>query len=81
MLLKGYKGVVIVIKCDVSKEVDVRKIILLIKIQHGRSDLLFNNAGIGMYSKTIDKIKFKDWKKVIDININGMFLCAKYAYH
>lgn len=69
-----------VIKCDVSKEVDVRKVFLLIKKQHGRLDLLFNNAGIGMYSKTIDEIKFEDWKKVINININGMFLCAKYAY-
>ena len=74
------RGFCHVIKCDVSKEVDVRKVFLLIQKQHGRLDLLFNNAGIGMYSKTIDKIKFEDWKKVININVNGMFLCAKYAY-
>ena len=67
-------------KCDVSKETNVRKLFLLTKKQHGRLDLLFNNAGVGMYSKTIDKINFKDWEKVINININGMFLCAKYAY-
>ena len=69
-----------VIKCDVSEEVAVRKLFLLIKKQYGRLDLLFNNAGIGIEANTIDKIKFKDWKKVIDTNINGMFLCAKYAY-
>ena len=70
-----------VIKCDVSEEIDVRKLFLLIQKQYGRLDLLFNNAGIGIEANTIDKIKFKDWKKVIDTNINGMFLCAKYAYH
>ena len=69
-----------VIKCDVSEEIDVKKLFLLIQKQYGRLDLLFNNAGIGIEANTIDKIKFKDWKKVIDTNINGMFLCAKYAY-
>ncbi len=69
-----------VIKCDVSKEIDVRKLFLLIQKKNGRLDLLFNNAGIGIEASTIDKIKFKDWKKVIDTNINGMFLCAKYSY-
>ena len=74
------RGNCYVIKCDVSKEIDVRKLFLVIQKQHGRLDYLFNNAGIGMYSKTIDEIKFKDWKKVINTNVNGMFLCAKYAY-
>ena len=69
-----------IIKCDVTEETAVRKLFLLIHKQHGRIDLLFNNAGIGLEAKTLDKIKFKDWKKVINTNINGMFLCAKYAY-
>ena len=37
-----YRGRCHVIKCDVSKEADVRKVFLLIKKQHGRLDLLFN---------------------------------------
>ena len=77
---QNYRGSCYVIKCDVSKEMDVRKLFLFIKKQHGRLDLLFNNAGIGIPANTIDKIKFKNWKKVIDTNINGMFLCAKYSY-
>ena len=74
------EGICHIIKCDVSKETDVRKMFMLIQKHYGRLDLLFNNAGIGLQANTIDKIKFKDWKKVIDTNINGMFLCAKYAF-
>ena len=69
-----------IFKCDVSAEKEVRKLFLIIKKNHNRVDVLFNNAGIGMQEKTIDKINFKEWKKVIDTNINGMFLCAKFSY-
>ena len=77
---KKNRGSCYVIKCDVSKERDVKKLFLIIQKKHGRLDLLFNNAGIGTVPKVIDEIKFKDWEKVINTNINGMFLCAKYAY-
>ena len=69
-----------VFKCDVSNEKNVKKLFLDIKNKHKRIDLLFNNAGIGLPANTIDKIKFKDWTKVINTNINGMFLCAKHSY-
>ena len=46
----------------------------------GRLDLLFNNAGVGIPAKTIDEITFDEWKYVVDINLNGMFLCAKFAF-
>ena len=36
----------------------------------------FNNAGIGVSANTPDKISYEDWK-VIDINLNGSFICAK----
>ena len=73
-LKKNYRGNCYIMKCNVANEVDVRKLFLLIKKKHGRLDLLFNNAGVATYSKTVDEIKYKDWKKIIDINVNGMFL-------
>ena len=42
--------------------------------------LLFNNEGIGVRANTPDKISYEDWKKVIDINLNGSFICAKIAF-
>ena len=77
---KNNKGFCNVFKCDVSSEKNVKKLFFEIEKKYKRLDLLFNNAGIGIKPNTIDKISYKDWKKVIDVNINGMFLCAKYAY-
>ncbi len=65
---------------DVSKPDDVEKFYKNIESMHGRLDILFNNAGVGIPAKTMDQISFDEWKYVVDINLNGMFLCAKYAF-
>lgn len=43
-------------------------------------DVLFNNAGLGVVSQTIDEIAFSDWKNMVDVNLTGMFLCARAAF-
>jgi NADP-dependent 3-hydroxy acid dehydrogenase YdfG len=46
----------------------------------GRVDALFNNAGVSMPSKMIDEIAVEDWLNLNNINITGMFLCARAAF-
>jgi NAD(P)-dependent dehydrogenase (short-subunit alcohol dehydrogenase family) len=46
----------------------------------GRLDALFNNAGRGAPAATIDEIEVEDWKAVVDVNLTGMFLCARAAF-
>lgn len=46
----------------------------------GRLDALFNNAGVGLPSTLIDEIRVEDWLNVANINITGMFLCARAAF-
>ena len=58
----------------------VKKSFKIIIKKWGRLDVLFNNAGIGVSANTPDKISYEDWKKVIDINLNGSFICAKIAF-
>ena len=70
----------IVYPLDVSDPKKVKNFFDNVDNQHKRIDLLFNNAGVGIKAQTIDQISFEDWKYVIDINLNGMFLCAKYAF-
>ncbi len=65
---------------DVSNERDVKKCFEMIKKNFSRIDLLFNNAGTFLSSKTIDEINFSEWKNVIEVNINGMFLFSKCAF-
>ena len=70
----------LVFPMDVSNEVDVKKCFEMIKKNFARLDLLFNNAGTFLSSKTIDEINFNEWKEVIEVNLNGMFLFSKYAF-
>ena len=46
----------------------------------GRLDVLFNNAGSNAPGKTIDELTVEQWKTVIDVNITGVFLCAREAF-
>ena len=73
-------GDVEIFSLDVSKPNDVEKFYKNIESKYGRLDVLFNNAGVGIPAKTMDQISFDEWKYVVDINLNGMFLCAKYAF-
>lgn len=48
--------------------------------QTGRLDVLFNNAGIFAPGGTIDEIALDDWYNSVNVNLNGMFLCARAAF-
>jgi NAD(P)-dependent dehydrogenase (short-subunit alcohol dehydrogenase family) len=45
----------------------------------GRVDVLFNNAGTGVGARFED-LTFEQWRSVIDVNLNGSFLCAQAAF-
>ena len=46
----------------------------------GRIDALFNNAGMSLPGKPIDEIAVADWLTLCNVNITGMFLCARAAF-
>ncbi len=48
--------------------------------QANRLDVLFNNAGIFAPGGTIDEIALDDWYQSVNVNLNGMFLCAREAF-
>ena len=45
----------------------------------GRVDLLVNNAGIFGPGGAVDEISVQDWRRAVDTNLTGAFLCAQQA--
>ncbi|MDX3978983.1 SDR family oxidoreductase, partial [Shinella sp.] len=46
----------------------------------GRIDLLFNNAGAFSGSTPIEDVSVDEWRKIMDVNLNGAFYCAQAAF-
>lgn len=65
---------------DVSDEGSVKALFAATREQFGRLDLLFNNAGVGARAIPLEELTFEQWKKVIEINLNGAFLCTQEAF-
>ncbi|MBD3329669.1 SDR family NAD(P)-dependent oxidoreductase [Candidatus Dojkabacteria bacterium] len=73
---KGGRGVVI--PTDVTKSDEVKNLFLKASKDNGVIDVVFNNAGLGFISN-IWEMKAEEIEKIIDVNVKGMILVAKYA--
>lgn len=69
---------VMCIKADVSNEEEVSSMIDQIVDHFGKIDILVNNAGICYDSLLLDK-SVSSFKRILDVNLIGTFLCSKYA--
>jgi NAD(P)-dependent dehydrogenase (short-subunit alcohol dehydrogenase family) len=65
---------------DVSDPVSVQKLFEKTKEIFGRLDLLFNNAGGGAPPVPLEELTVEQWRKVIDVNLTGAFLCTQAAF-
>ena len=77
-LEKKYGIKAISIYADISNENDVSAMMKTVFNTFKRIDILINNAGIWPTCDFLD-ISYEDWKKVIDVNLNGTFLCSRIA--
>ncbi|MCX6745267.1 MAG: 3-oxoacyl-ACP reductase FabG [Candidatus Parcubacteria bacterium] len=68
----------IIVRCDVSKEGEVKDMVRKTVKKFGRIDILVNNAGIVLDTPLL-KRKTEQWKRTIDVNLLGTFLCCKHA--
>ena len=64
---------------DCTDPAAVRALFDTTQARFGRLDLLFNNAGSAAPPIPMEDLSFAQWKKVIDINLTGAFLCTQQA--
>jgi NAD(P)-dependent dehydrogenase (short-subunit alcohol dehydrogenase family) len=65
---------------DVTDPSSVRVLFDVTKRTFGRLDLLFNNAGTGAAAVPLEDLTVEEWRRVVDVNLTGAFLCTREAF-
>jgi NAD(P)-dependent dehydrogenase (short-subunit alcohol dehydrogenase family) len=67
------------VTADVSSEEDVTRLADEVSRSCGGADILVNNAGLyaSLAMRSFDQISVEEWRRVMDVNVLSMFLCAR----
>ncbi len=68
------------VAADVSDVAAVRGVFEKTKETFGRLDVLFNNAGTGAPPVPLEDLTIEQWRRVVDVNLTGVFLCTQAAF-
>jgi len=71
-------GTAVALGCDVTREADCKALVEACIDGFGRLDLLDNNVGIGSRGSVVEE-KPEEYRRVMQINVESMFLLSKYA--
>lgn len=77
-LIKEAGGDAIYVKCNVTDEEDVKNLVEKTVEHYGRLDFAHNNAGIGAPNVPIAEVEIEDYRRVMNITLEGTYLCMKY---
>jgi NAD(P)-dependent dehydrogenase (short-subunit alcohol dehydrogenase family) len=70
----------IAVQADVGDPAAVEALFGQVEARFGRLDLLFNNAGTGAPPKPLEALTVEEWRRVVDTNLTGPFLCTQGAF-
>lgn len=74
----SHRGRAVAVKADVSDEGQVSAMFARAIAEFGAVDILVNNAGL-QQDAPLEEMTFAQWRRVIDVNLTGQFLCAREA--
>lgn len=77
--IKAQGGQVLAIPVDISREEDVASMVAQTVDHFDALDILVNNAAAEGPTLPIHEMDGKDWRQVVDVNLNGLFYCTKHA--
>ncbi len=64
------------LQADVTKEVEVARLVDTVFSTFGRVDILINNVG-DWITKRVEDMSLEEWRRVIDTSVTATFLCSK----
>jgi len=73
-------GQALAVPTDISDPASVKALFARAKEAFGRVDVLFNNAGANVPGVLLEDLTVEQWKKVVDTNLTGTFLCTQEAF-
>lgn len=73
-------GATLAVPADVADPEAVAALFGRIADRFGRLDVLFNNAGTGAPPVPLEELDLAAWKRVVDVNLTGAFLCTQGAF-
>jgi glucose 1-dehydrogenase len=77
-VIEEHGGRAVVFKANVAKEDEVKAMFACMLESFGRLDICVPNAAIQL-NAPVDEMSMEQWQGVIDVNLTGMFLCAREA--
>ena len=78
-LMPSQRGSTLIVATDVTDQASVKAGFAKTHETFGRLDVLFNNAGTFAVGTPLEDIPLDVWKRVVDVNLTGAFLCAQEA--
>ena len=77
-MIEAAGGRALAVRCDVSREEDVKAALDKTVEAFGRLDYAFNNAGVEQPLKPAADVTEEEWDRIVGIDLRGVFLCMKH---
>jgi len=78
-VIKAAGGRAQAMTADITEEADVTRLVRGVVGEHGRLDVLVNNAGVMVSRTTAGDCSDADWQRTLDANLTSVFRCSKAA--
>ncbi len=75
--IRAAGGQALAVVTDVTEEASVRDLVHRVEREWGPIDFLVNNAGLGQNVGETTRLALEEWRKVLDVNLTGCFLCCR----